>query len=101
MDIADLNTPIGNLEIKGNKEGVSSVYFLKTEEETTTKVPNSRKDTVKQLEEYFLGKRTEFHVKLHPEGTKFQKKVWHKLQEIPFSKTISYQTIANRLGDPN
>ena len=52
-------------------------------------------------EEYFLGKRTEFNLKLHPERTKFQKKVWHKLQEIPFSKTISYQTIANRLGDPN
>ena len=56
MDIVHLNTPIGNLEIKGNKEGLSSVYFLKTEEETTTKIPNSLKDTVKQLEEYFLGK---------------------------------------------
>jgi methylated-DNA-[protein]-cysteine S-methyltransferase len=100
MDTVYLHTPIGNLEIKGSKEGLSSVYFLKSQEETTTKIPNSLKDTVKQLEEYFSGKRTEFNLKLHPEGTNFQKKVWQKLQEIPFSKTVSYQTIANRLGDP-
>ena len=91
---------MGTLKLKEIKKGIFCL-FLKTEEKTTTKIPNSRKDTVKQLKEYFLGKRTEFNLKLHPEGTKFQKKVWQKLQEIPFSKTVSYQTIANRLGDPN
>ena len=100
MDTAYLHTPIGNLEIKGTKEGLSSVHFLNAGEENSTTIPKSLKKTVEQLEEYFLGTRTEFNLKLNPEGTEFQKKVWQKLQEIPFSKTVSYQTIANRLGDP-
>jgi methylated-DNA-[protein]-cysteine S-methyltransferase len=53
-----------------------------------------------QLSEYFEGNRTQFDVKLNPKGTDFQKRVWVQLQEIPFNKTISYQEMANRLGDP-
>jgi methylated-DNA-[protein]-cysteine S-methyltransferase len=100
METAYLHTAIGNLEIKGDKEGLASVHFLNSEVEATTKIPNLLKKTVEQLQEYFLGTRTEFNLKLNPEGTDFQKKVWQKLEEIPFSKTVSYQTIANRLGDP-
>lgn len=100
MDTTYLHTPIGSLEINGTEEGLASIHFLDTEEESSTDIPKSLKKTVEQLEEYFLGTRTEFNLKLNPEGTEFQKKVWQKLQEIPFSKTVSYQTIANRLGDP-
>ena len=57
-------------------------------------------NTVKQFEEYFEGKRTQFELKLAPEGTEFQKKVWAQLQEIPFGKTRSYQQMANQLGNP-
>ena len=100
MDTVYLHTPIGSLEIKGTKEGLASVHFLNSEEETSTKIPTTLQKTVEQLQEYFLGTRTEFNLKLNPEGTDFQKKVWQKLQEITFSKTVSYQTIANRLGNP-
>jgi len=57
-------------------------------------------DTIKQFETYFDGKRTSFNLKLSPEGTEFQKKVWRQLQEIPFGRTKSYQQMANQLGDP-
>lgn len=57
-------------------------------------------NTVKQFEEYFEGKRTQFDLKLAPEGTEFQKKVWKQLQEIQFGKTMTYQQMANQLGDP-
>lgn len=63
-------------------------------------IPKELKPAVDQLAEYFEGKRTHFELKLNPEGTEFQKKVWKKLEEIPFGKTISYQQIANQLGDP-
>ncbi|MGK0175643.1 MAG: methylated-DNA-[protein]-cysteine S-methyltransferase [Ulvibacter sp.] len=56
--------------------------------------------TVKQFEEYFEGKRTQFDLKLAPEGTEFQKKVWKQLQEIQFGKTLTYQQMANQLGNP-
>jgi methylated-DNA-[protein]-cysteine S-methyltransferase len=55
---------------------------------------------VNQMEEFFKGERTSFDLNLSPEGTEFQKKVWKQLQEIPFGKTVTYQKIANQLGDP-
>ena len=55
---------------------------------------------MKQFEEYFEGKRTQFDLKLAPKGTEFQKKVWNQLQEIQYGKTMTYQQMANQLGDP-
>ena len=63
METAYLHTAIGNLEIKGDKEGLASVHFLNSEVEATTKIPNLLKKTVEQLQEYFLGTRTEFNLK--------------------------------------
>jgi methylated-DNA-[protein]-cysteine S-methyltransferase len=57
-------------------------------------------NTVKQFEEYFEGKRTQFDLKLAPEGTEFQKKVWKQLQKIQYGKTTTYQQMANHLGNP-
>ena len=53
-----------------------------------------------QLAEYFDGRRTQFELKLSPNGTEFQKKVWNQLMSIPFGKTQTYQEVANQLGDP-
>lgn len=50
--------------------------------------------TVHQLEEYFSGKRKVFDLPLDPIGSNFQKKVWQKLNKIPFGKTCSYKDIA-------
>ncbi len=100
MDTVYFKSPVGTLEIKGNKDGLSSLHFMNSEEKPTPKTPKYLQEIVAQLQEYFEGTRTEFNLKLNPEGTEFQKRVWKQLQEIPFSKTVSYQTIANRLGDP-
>ncbi len=100
METAFLNTPIGTLEIKGDKDGLASVHFLDAEVENTSTISETLQPTINQLQEYFEGTRTEFHIKLNPEGTSFQKKVWEQLQKIPYEKTVSYQEIANRLGDP-
>src|SRR5690606_39927310 len=64
------------------------------------KIPKELKDAALQLQEYFEGNRKEFNLKLSPEGTDFQKRVWEELQQIPFGKTTSYQQMANTLGDP-
>jgi len=52
-----------------------------------------------QLKEYFAGERKQFDVPLDVEGTEFQKKVWEELKKIPYGKTISYKTLAEKLGD--
>lgn len=54
----------------------------------------------RELDEYFNGKRKEFTVKLDLNGTDFQKLVWSKLQNIPYSKTFSYKEIAVQVGKP-
>ena len=58
------------------------------------------KQAIQQFKEYFEGTRTSFDLKLTPQGTEFQKRVWKLLEEIPYGRTASYQQIANKLGDP-
>src|SRR5690606_14834165 len=101
MKIAFIKTPIGVLEIKGNSEGWVSVLFKDSENVVVSeKIPKNLEDSVHQLQEYFEGKRKEFIVKLSPEGTDCQKKVWKQLEGIPFGKTATYQQMATQLGDP-
>lgn len=59
------------------------------------------KDIKKQLDEYFLGKRTIFNIKINPKGTDFQKLVWSELQNIPYGKIKSYSEIAATTGNKN
>ena len=54
-----------------------------------------------ELEEYFARDRHEFTVPVKAEGTAFQRSVWTQLREIPYGKTVSYRTIAERLGKSN
>jgi AraC family transcriptional regulator of adaptative response/methylated-DNA-[protein]-cysteine methyltransferase len=53
-----------------------------------------------ELEEYFQGSRRVFSVPLASRGTPFQDKVWHELRRIPYGKTISYDDLAFRIGQP-
>lgn len=59
------------------------------------------KDIKKQLDEYFLGKRKVFDIKINPKGTDFQKSVWKELQKIPYGNTKSYSEIAAAAGNKN
>lgn len=101
MKTAVINSPLGIIEVNGDKEGLISVVFLEMDGcKVSQEIPSEIKDAVLQLNEYFYGTRTEFHLKLSPKGTEFQKRVWKKLLEIPFGKTFTYQDMANKLGDP-
>lgn len=55
---------------------------------------------IRQLEEYFAGRRTEFDLPLAPAGTPFQHTVWAALREIPYGRTESYGHLAERIGRP-
>lgn len=56
-------------------------------------------ETFKQLNEYFAGSRKKFDLPVDIEGTEFQKKVWNEVKKIPYGKTKSYKSIAEKLGD--
>ena len=53
-----------------------------------------------QLAEYFAGQRRDFDLAVEPQGTEFQRQVWHQLLEIPYGTTCSYQDIAQAIGRP-
>jgi len=57
-------------------------------------------EAIKQLDEYFNGKRETFNLPLSFEGTSFQKSVWKALMEIPYGETRSYKEIAIKIGNP-
>lgn len=52
-----------------------------------------------QVMEYLDGQRTDFHILLNPQGTDFQKKVWSRLQSIPYGTLATYSDIARALGN--
>ena len=94
-----LQTPIGCLHIEGDVGGVKRMTFA-DQTLTSRHIPNELSEAARQMREYFEGKRNEFSFALQPAGTDFQQKVWKTLLETPFGKTISYQELAERLGDP-
>jgi methylated-DNA-[protein]-cysteine S-methyltransferase len=55
---------------------------------------------IEQLEQYFSNTRDSFDVKLLALGTDFQQQVWQYLLTVPFSNTVSYQTVANKINKP-
>lgn len=55
---------------------------------------------VRQLDEFFAGKRRKFDIPLLFVGTDFQKVVWNDLLKIPFGETISYGEMARRISMP-
>jgi AraC family transcriptional regulator of adaptative response/methylated-DNA-[protein]-cysteine methyltransferase len=53
-----------------------------------------------ELQEYFQGKRRRFDVPLDLGGTRFQRRVWNRLLDIPFGQTVSYAQVASEVGEP-
>jgi O6-methylguanine-DNA--protein-cysteine methyltransferase len=106
MNYTYLETPIGTLLIAGDGEAVRRIDFPKDgkarapEQDWTESARGPVGVAVKQLKEYFAGKRAEFDLPLAPEGTEFQRSVWRNLQEIPYGETISYGELAKRVGNP-
>ena len=96
---AQLKTPLGIAEIFGDEAGISKIVIAGEKPFLSEEIPTELKEAVFQLEAYFSGELKDFNLKLNPEGTAFQKKVWAALQEIPFGKTCSYLELSKKLGD--
>ncbi|MCL7764807.1 methylated-DNA--[protein]-cysteine S-methyltransferase [Polaribacter sp. Z014] len=105
-------TPLGTAKIVGDENGIQSVSvldddplseFILSEDErlevTNSEIPEYLQECVAQLEQYFSGERSNFDLKLNPQGTDFQKKVWDELLNIPFNKTRTYLEQSKALGD--
>ncbi len=100
-----LDTPIGDLLLAGDEEGLSLVGFPEGKmrrDPDPDWIFNEKPfaETRRQLSEYFAGKRKSFDLPLNPTGTVFQREVLDELLRIPYGTTCSYTDIANRIGRP-
>lgn len=100
-----METPLGELEIASSSNHLLSALFVKTEKNVLDKQPvlhsDINEEAKKQLNAFFKKELTQFKLPINPAGTEFQKMVWSELVKIPFGTTISYLTLAKKLGDPN
>ncbi len=97
------DSPIGPLTLASNGEALIQVEF----EGGKYPLPqyelgsdNILDQTRRELDQYFAGKLRAFKVKVAPQGTEFQRKVWAALQTIPYGATKSYAQQAKLIGAP-
>ncbi len=108
IEIVYYQSPVGVLEIRSTGSCISAVLFVNSwkgakliEHELSFIKPKSVviKTCIKQLDEYFAGKRTAFTVHTAQTGTEFQQTVWKALCNIPYGRTISYHELSKRIGN--
>ena len=96
-------SPVGILKIAGTDNYISEVSFI--DDASNMEEPQSDhyllNKCVEEFIEYFNGKRLSFDIPVYQKGTDFQTRVWSELLNINFGKTISYMTLAKRLGNPD
>ncbi len=93
------NSPAGTIEITSEDDKIASISFIDIDKYAPGKGTPALQETVKQLSEYFAGKRKGFDIELHSSGTDFQRKVWQELMRIPYGTTISYTQLAQQTGN--
>jgi methylated-DNA-[protein]-cysteine S-methyltransferase len=107
-------SPIGPMTIAVNDAGaLEEIHFgvapailpAKASEENRAesagRIAGGTREVIRQLEEYFRGKRRDFELTLAPRGTEFQLSCWRELQRIAYGSTISYAELARRIGKPS
>ena len=98
-------TPIGDLLLAGDGDGLSMIGFPKGKMRRDPEpdwIFNEKPfvETRRQLDEYFAGQRKAFDLPLRLSGTDFQVQVLEELRRIPYGETASYGAIAKRIGRP-
>ena len=100
MHYAVMSTKVGPVTVASTDRGLAAVHFGNSVPDGAVVDNSANREIVKQLSEYFQGKRTRFELPLDVEGTPFQKSVWNELLRIPYGETRSYGDIAKALGKP-
>ncbi len=106
MYYTKFNTRFCEVILAGDEKGLAHLHLNTGEGSRQFKIQDHWEfnshfftDIKTQVLEYLDGKRKTFSVPLNPVGTKFQKKVWARLGNIPYGSIVSYGDIAKKLGN--
>ena len=91
------NSKIGAVFITADENNVLEIKF--SSDKTNFSSNPLIKKTIKQLNEYFEGKRIVFDLPLKLQGTEFQQRVWQELQKIRYGEIKTYAEIAEAVGN--
>lgn len=107
---ASFEAPIGVIYIASTEKGLCKIALPKDgklsffswikENFAPDSIVDDRKknsNAIRQLNEYFIGKRTRFDLDVDLIGTTFQLKVWTELTKTPYGRVVTYKQIAKRL----
>jgi epoxyqueuosine reductase len=101
-----IDSPIGPLNIATSPKGLVALEFdrghpLKSRKNVAwEESPEKTKPFIRELHEYFAGKRREFSFPLDLRGTPFQLQCWRALLAIPYGETRTYADIARAVRKP-
>ena len=98
-----MSSPLGVLHLYARADELIGVYLPEQTPPWRDAVKRSAPvlaETAAQLRAYFAGERTTFDLPLAPEGTGFQRLVWHALAAIPCGATRTYGELARTIGRP-
>ena len=116
-----LRTPIGVLRVTANDHGVTKIDRIAAKGISVVRASSQRGSSsqrgnsaqrrtsaadrhaeraVRELREYFAGRRTKFTVPVHLNGTPFQQRAWAVMRKIPHGRTISYAQQAAAIRAP-
>lgn len=99
-------SPLGPILLEATEQGLRSLRLPSGESHPRPESPprgaaaRHLAAARRQLGEYFSGRRRRFDVPLDPEGSIFQREVWDHLTRIPYGTTVSYDEVAEILGQP-
>src|SRR5256885_15392195 len=94
-----IDSPVGPLTLEATHDGLTRIEFGAGETSVQAGLPVLQQ-AIRQLEEFFAGKRKTFDVPLALRGTPFQLEVWSSLLRIPYGATRTYAEIAKSIGRP-
>lgn len=91
------NSPIGIITVICDDEALYRIDFGDTfSDENPNKITML---AVRQLDDYFCGKRKKFDIIVKLKGSEFQIKVWNELKKIRYGEVCTYGDIAERIGN--
>jgi len=113
LHFADVRSPIGMIRLVARPDGLICAVDFKDDWDASRRrlekrfgkfVPKKDRPLfghVARLKSYLAGDvRALDRLKVDPGGSPFQRKVWTALRRVPAGRTISYGTLAKRIGAP-